>query len=130
MIATSTSHTSRRKRHSRPASPRRARALTSLAAAAVVAAATLSGCAATSPASYETFDQWAVGDPEVYQLDKGAESRPQIYRMLYGPFVAIPLIGYDAGRIVASPFVWTYYAARGLDRSDDRHDEGGESATP
>jgi hypothetical protein len=80
----------------------------------------LAGCSATNPGSYSSYDQWTVGDIEVYHLDKGAETRPQIYRMLYGPVLTPPLAAYDAGRIVAAPFVWTYFTARGLQVRGER----------
>ena len=87
----------------------------------MLTAVVLAGCSTTNPGDHDSFDQWIVGDIEVYQLDKGAETRPQIYRMLYGPVLTAPLAVYDAGRIVAAPFVWTYFAARG-------RQEGGERA--
>jgi len=93
----------------------------------MLAVVLLAGCSATNPASYDSFDQWAVGDIEVYQLDKRAETRPQIYRMLYGPVLTPPLLTYDAGRIVAAPFVWTYFAARDL---NDRRDPSTVDAPP
>ena len=83
----------------------------SVAALALATATVLTGCAATNPATYDSFSQWAVGDIDVYRLDAGAEHRPQVYRMLYGLALTPPLATYDAARIAASPVVWSYYAA-------------------
>lgn len=96
-----------------PSSSTRSRRMlkVSVAALTLTTAAALSGCAATNPASYDSFSQWAVGDIEVYRLDAGAEHRPQIYRMFYGLALTPPLAAYDATRIAASPVVWSYYAA-------------------
>ena len=86
------------------------------ALATLAFAAGLAGCSAANPGNYETFDRWTANDIEVYQLGAGAEKWPeaaQIGKMLYGPVLTPPLALYDAGLIIASPFVWTYYAAGG-----------------
>lgn len=110
--------------------PRRRHPRTASACVATVAVMLLAGCAATDPHGYDTFDEWLVGDTEVYQLDKRAELRPQVYRMLYGPVLTVPLLPYDAGRIVASPFTWTYYTASALGRSDGPRRDDGEPNSP
>jgi hypothetical protein len=93
----------------------------------MLAALVLAGCSTSRPGHYDSFDQWAVGDLEVYQVDKRAETRPQIYRMLYGPVLTLPLAVYDGGRIVAAPFVWTYFTARS---DSDRQNSAPVDAPP
>ena len=77
-----------------------------------------SGCAALqmnehawAPTTYDSYHDWST-DLDYDNYHPGLEE-PWGLRILYGPLLAVPYFAVDFGKILAAPFVATYFALAG-----------------
>jgi hypothetical protein len=84
-------------------------------AAALIAILSVSGCS-LRPGSYQSFDEWLVGEPERDYDDLGMKSVPGLQRV-YGLVLTPPYAARDALRLGLAPLAFPYYAFTGEEES-------------